>query len=140
MNEPTTINGGISFDDRGSVSFVNDFDFSDVKRFYYISNIRKNYIRAWHGHEKEGKFFLATLGQFRVGAVNLETDELQVRYLNGAKPQILYIPPGYANGLQNLTEDNNLMVFSTSTLKESLGDDIRFPWDKWDIWGMEDYR
>lgn len=140
MNEPTIINGGISFDDRGSVSFVNDFDFSDVKRFYCISNIRKNYIRAWHGHEKEGKFFLAALGQFRVGTVNLETNELKVHYLNSVKPQVLYVPPGYANGLQNLTEGNSLMVFSTSTLKESLGDDTRFPWDKWDIWGMEDYR
>ena len=140
MDKPDIENGGIAFDDRGSVSFVNDFTFDTVKRFYSVSNIRKNYIRAWHGHKKEGKFFLVTLGQFRIGTVNLETDEVQVRYLNAMKPQVLYIPPGYANGLQNLTEENSLMVFSTSTLEESLGDDIRFPWDEWDIWGMEDYR
>lgn len=140
MDKPTIISGGIAFDDRGSVSFINDFTFDEVKRFYSVSNIRKNYIRAWHGHQKEAKFFLATLGQFRVGTVNLKTDELQVLHLHASKPQVLYIPPGYANGLQNLTEENNLMVFSTSTLEESLGDDTRFPWDKWDIWDMEDYR
>lgn len=140
MLETKIINGGISFDDRGSVSFVNEFDFSQVNRFYCISNIRKNYIRAWHGHEKEGKFFFVTSGHFRIGAVNLETKEIHVKYLNGLKPQVLFIPPGYANGLQNLTEDNNLMVFSTATLEESVGDDIRFPWDEWDIWELENYR
>lgn len=140
MNEPKIIDGGIAFDDRGSVSFVNEFNFDDIKRFYCINNIRKNYIRAWHGHEKEGKYFYVTQGLFRIGATNLQTEEVKVFYLNSSKPQVLFIPPGYANGFQNMTELNNIMVFSTSSLEDSLGDDIRLSWDKWDIWGMEDYR
>jgi len=31
------------------------------------------------------------------------------------------------------------MFFSTTTLEESLGDDIRQEYNKWDIW-QEDYR
>ena len=85
MNKPTIINGGISFDDRGSVSFVNEFDFLNVKRFYCISNIRKNYIRAWHGHKKEAKYLYATNGTFRVGAVDMETEECKVFYLDSRK-------------------------------------------------------
>ena len=142
MREPQIINGGIAFDDRGSVSFCNDFLFKDlgVERFYHISNRRKDYIRAWHGHEKESKYMYAADGTFRVGAANMETDEVKTFYLDSRKPQLLFIPAGYANGFQNLTENNQLIIFSTSTLEESLGDDIRFEWRKWNIWNNEDYR
>ena len=142
MHSPKIINGGISFDDRGSVSFCNDFLFKEfgIKRFYHISNIRKNYIRAWHGHKKEGKYIYAADGTFRVGAVNMETEEVNKFYLDSRKPQLLYIPEGYANGFQNLTENNQLIIFSTSSLEESLGDDIRFDFGKWHIWNNEDYR
>jgi dTDP-4-dehydrorhamnose 3,5-epimerase-like enzyme len=141
-DNPHILNGGIAFDDRGSVSFCNDFLFQEaqVKRFYHISNIRKDYIRAWHGHHKEAKYMYSADGTFRVGAVNMETEEQSVFYLDSRKPQLLYIPSGYANGFQNLTENNQLMIFSTSTLEESLGDDTRFDWRKWNIWNKEDYR
>jgi len=79
-------------------------------------------------------------GTFRVGTVHMETQEQKVFYLDSKKPQLLYIPAGYANGFQNLTENNQLVIFSTSTLEESLGDDIRFDWSKWNIWNNEDYR
>lgn len=59
--------------------------------------------------------------------------------LSSEKPSILYIPPGYANGFKTLTEDTILMFFSTSTLEESKGDDIRFDWDYFgcDFWKAE---
>ena len=37
-------------------------------------------------------------------------------------------------------EENSITVFSTSSLEDSLGDDIRLPWDKWDIWDLNNYR
>ena len=38
--------GGQAVDDRGTVSFVNDFDFNNVKRFYQVENHRRGFIRA----------------------------------------------------------------------------------------------
>jgi hypothetical protein len=38
-----------------------------------------------------------------------------------------------------LDENTIIQYFSTSSLEESLGDDIRFKHDKWDIWKSE-YR
>ena len=38
MKEVNLINGGVAVDDRGSVRFVNDFDFEGVKRFYQVQN------------------------------------------------------------------------------------------------------
>jgi dTDP-4-dehydrorhamnose 3,5-epimerase len=52
------IEGGLAVDDRGSIVFVNDFSFKDVKRFYQLENFSTNTIRAWHGHQKEGKYIL----------------------------------------------------------------------------------
>ena len=51
MNKETKIyQGGISVDDRGSVRFVNEFQFQNVKRFYQVENHKSGFIRAWHGH------------------------------------------------------------------------------------------
>ncbi len=39
----------------------------------------------------------------------------------------------------DIEENTKIIFFSTSTLEESLGDDIREDHDKWNIWN-EDYR
>ena len=131
------LNGGIAVDDRGQVSFVNDFNFSDVSRFYMVENHEKGFIRAWHGHEKEGKYVFVPSGAILIGAVNLETEDIDRCVLSSSKPQVLHIPPGYANGFMNLQDNTKVIFFSTSTLEDSMGDDIRFEWDKWNIWDID---
>jgi dTDP-4-dehydrorhamnose 3,5-epimerase len=129
--------GDISVDDRGRVSYINDFDFKDVKRFYMVENHEQGFIRAWHGHKKEGKYVYVPSGAILIGAVNLETEEVERFVLSSSKPQVLFIPPGYANGFMNLQNNTKVIFFSTSTLEDSMGDDIRFEWDKWNIWDIE---
>jgi len=139
--ETTTklLNGGLAVDDRGSVSFVNDFTFDGVKRFYQVENHKRGFIRAWHGHVKEGKYVYVCQGSALIGAVNLETEEIQKFVLSSKSPKILWIPPNYANGFKSLEENTKIIFFSTSTLEESVGDDIRFDYAKWNIWD-EEYR
>jgi dTDP-4-dehydrorhamnose 3,5-epimerase-like enzyme len=139
MSLTKLINGGVSVDDRGSVRFVNDFNFNGVKRFYQVENHSKGFIRAWHGHKKEGKYVYVVNGSALVGVVNMETEEVNKFVLSSQTPKVLWIPPGYFNGFKSLEEGTKIIFFSTSTLEESLGDDIRMPHDKWDIWS-EDYR
>lgn len=138
------IDGGLSVDDRGIVTFVNDFDFKDVKRFYMVQNHAKGFIRAWHGHLKEGKYVLVVKGTIMLATIELNDRGTPIGVpvagiLTDQKPAILYIPPRQANGFKTLTDDARVMFFSTTTLEESEGDDIRFPARKWDIW-QEDYR
>ena len=137
--KPELMNGGLAVDDRGMVRFVNDFSFTDIKRFYQVSNHKRDYIRAWHGHNHEQKYVYVAKGTALVGAVNMQTEEIFKFILSDKKPCILKIPSGFANGFKTLEEDTQILFFSTSTLQESLNDDIRFPWDKWNIWN-EDYR
>ncbi len=140
-DEPTLIEGGIAVDDRGSLSFVNPFDFVGVKRFYAITNHRQGFVRAWHGHKKEAKFVYVASGAAIVAAVKIDdwtkpSKDLPVkRYvLSANKPSLLHIPAGYANGFMNLTEDARLFYFSTTTIEESKGDDYRFDSRLWDCW------
>ena len=158
MSECKIISGGIAGDDRGFVRFVNDFDpmTAGIRRFYQVENHRAGFIRAWHGHVKEGKYVYVPRGAALIGAIkmNLEgmglgeccpraeyvlCEEIQKFVLTGSIPKVLYIPPGYANGFKTLTDDAILMFFSTSTLEESKGDDIRFPYRLDNFW-TEDYR
>jgi dTDP-4-dehydrorhamnose 3,5-epimerase len=133
------ISGGKVIDDRGSVAFINDFSFSSIKRFYQVENHKKNFIRAWHGHKKEAKYVYVASGVALIGTVNLTSNEIYRVILSAEKPQVLYIPSNHANGFMNLAHHTIVQFFSTSSLDDSLIDDIRFPWNKWNIWNV-DYR
>jgi dTDP-4-dehydrorhamnose 3,5-epimerase-like enzyme len=133
------LNGDLETDDRGTIRFVNDFDFKNVKRFYQINNHNKGFIRAWHGHKKEDKYIYVASGSALVGVVNLKTEEMEKYVLTAKKPRVLWVPAGNANGIMNLEDDTTVIVFSSKTLEESKDDDLRFPYDKWNIWDIE-YR
>jgi len=138
---PCLIEGGSSVDKRGTISFVNDFDFIKIKRFYIIDNGKKGAVRAWHGHKHEEKYVFAVSGDAQVGAVKIDnwknpTKKTKVYsfLLSSKKPAILHIPEGYANGCKSLTKNAKLIFFSTSTLDQSKKDDISFDSRYWDIW------
>ncbi len=145
MEKPTMIPGGIAVDDRGSVSFVNEFNFNGVKRFYMVANHKSGFVRAWHGHKREGKYVTVVKGAALLGAVKIDDwtnpsqDAQPEKYVLAAgKPGILYIPPGYANGFMSLTKATQVIFYSTATVEESKGDDYRFNARHWDIWEIEE--
>ena len=138
---PHIIEGGLGVDDRGEVAFVNDFHFDGVKRFYMVSNHRAGFVRAWHAHRREAKYVTAVQGAAVVAAVavdNWQTPSKEApvnRYvLSADKPSVVFIPAGYANGFMSLTADTKLVYFSTSTVEDSRGDDVRFDARYWDPW------
>jgi len=139
------IQGGIAVDDRGSVGFVNDFDFRNVKRFYTVENHQQGFVRAWHAHKKEMKYVMVVAGSVLVGTVKIDDWDNPSResvpekfVLSDRKPCVLYIPSGYANGFMSLTADAKIMFFSSSSLEESVGDDFRYSARYWDIWQVEE--
>jgi len=143
MALPRLIEGGLAVDDRGAVSFVNDFDFAGVKRFYTVTNHRAGFVRAWHAHRHEAKYVTVLQGAAIIGVVEIDDWENPSRekkvhryILSSSKPSVIYIPPGYANGFMSLTKDTLLVFFSTATLEESRGDDVRYDARYWDIWGV----
>ena len=139
------IKGAVHVDDRGEVGFVNDFDFDGVKRFYTIRNHRVGFVRAWHAHKREAKYVTVLGGSALVGVVKIDDWEKPSKdavvskfVLSARKPSVLAIPPGHANGMITLSKGAIITVFSTSTLDESLNDDIRYNSRYWDIWNVEE--
>ncbi len=145
MKEPKLIKGDIFVDDRGEVSFVNHFDFKDIKRFYIIENHKQGFIRAWHAHKKEIKYFIVIKGAALICGVRIDNWDNPSKNLNvhrfvlsEKKPSILHLPEGYANGFMPLTENTKIIVFSTSTLEDSKKDDFRFHSHYWNPWTVEE--
>ena len=143
--KPRIIDGGLAIDDRGRVAFVNDFDFKNVKRFYIVSSHQTGFVRAWHAHKKEAKYIMVIKGAAVVAAVVIDDFEkpskeakVHRHVLSENIPRLFYIPAGYANGFMSLTKNAQLIFFSTSTLDESEGDDIRYNSRYWDIWSVEE--
>ncbi|OGN16253.1 MAG: sugar epimerase [Candidatus Yanofskybacteria bacterium RIFCSPHIGHO2_02_FULL_50_12] len=146
LNKPQIIEGGLAVDDRGQLSFANNFDFKGVKRFYMVENFSTDTIRAFHGHLKEVKYVFVVSGSAIVAAVELDNikkpskkNSVHRYVLSARKPTILYVPAGYANGFKALEPDTKIIFFSTSTMEESKGDDFRFPADYWgaNVWHVE---
>lgn len=119
------INGDQSIDKRGKVTFINDFDFKDVKRFYMVENRWIESPRAWHGHKVEAKYVYVPVGTAKIMIKDMETGEREDYFLSAEKPQVLYIPPGKYNGSESLVEGTKIIYFSTATLEESKNDDYR---------------
>lgn len=139
------IQGRAAVDDRGAVGFVNDFDFSGVKRFYSVENHRQGFVRAWHGHKRESKHCTVVQGAMLVCCIDIDdwanpSLDLPVhRYvLSERNPAVLSIPAGHVNGFMSLTANAKIIFFSTATLQESEQDDIRFPARRWDPWRVEE--
>ena len=142
MTFPKLLQGKKSTDKRGEIKFVNDFNFKNIKRFYEVEH--KNITpRAFHGHFKEAKYVFVASGRALVCLVklskNLTNDKnpmIHKYILESNNPQVLYIPPGYANGFKVLSKNTKLIFFSTLTLEQSKKDDCRYPYDQWgkEIW------
>lgn len=142
---PQLLKGGLAVDDRGTVGFVNDFNFDGVKRFYTVENHKQGFVRAWHAHRNESKYVMVVKGSAVIGAVQIDNWEmpssnLKVHrfVLSEKNPSVLFIPVGYANGFMSLTEDTKIIFFSTSELKDSLNDDVRYDAHYWDPWKVEE--
>lgn len=140
MEDVKVIEGKIAVDDRGTVKFINDFNFKGVKRFYQVENHNRNMVRAWHCHNYEGKYVYVVKGAVLIGTIKDFENKNSVPQkfiLCEELPKILWIPPKHGNGFMTLRNDTIIQFFSTATLEESMDDDIRLPFDKWWIWDIE---
>lgn len=137
---PKIIQGGNFSDHRGTISYVNDFKFSDIERFYIISNSEGNPIRAWQGHKLDTKNFYCLTGSFNIHFIKIDnwenpSKELTVEtiYVSANDSKIVHIPAGYANAIESLEKDSKLISFSTLPLANVGDDEVRYASDYWKI-------
>ncbi|WP_428231319.1 WxcM-like domain-containing protein [Flavobacterium sp.] len=139
---PKIIQGGNFSDQRGTISYVNDFKFTDIERFYIISNSEQNPIRAWQGHKLDTKNFYCLKGSFNIHFIKIDNWEnpskdlaIETVFVSESESKIVHIPAGYANAVESLEKDSKLISFSTLPLAYVVEDDIRYPSNYWKING-----
>lgn len=132
------IKGGLHVDERGVVSFVNDFDFKGVDRFYTVKAHKTGESRGWIGHQRDHKWFTALAGALVVAVVapddwqNPSRDLPVQRFtLSKVQPAILHVPPGHATASIMLTDDALLGIFSSGRIADTANDDWRFDVGMW---------
>ncbi len=140
-DKPQIIDGGIFSDNRGNLTFVNDFVFDDVKRFYVIEHPDTATVRAWQGHIVEKKYFYVVTGSFCVAWVKIDdwdnpSADLKAEYeiLSADKSRILSVPAGYANGIKALEIPAKILILSSLTLEESVNEKTRYASHLWLDW------
>jgi len=137
-NSPSLIVGGQHIDERGALSFFNDFDMAKIKRFYIVEHCNRSVFRAWQGHQYEQKWFSVLLGAFQLAIVKPDIWEVPSKQivptayrLSERVHQILHVPGGYVTGFCALESNSKMIVFSDKTLEESKLDDFRFDSNYW---------
>ena len=132
------IQGGNFSDHRGTLSYVNDFSFKDIERFYIISNSDTHPLRAWQGHKLDAKNFYCLSGSFRIHYVKIDNWEnpskdltIETVTLTESESKMLHIPAGYANAIESLGPDSKLISFSTLPLSNVSEDDVRYDANYW---------
>lgn len=138
--EPKIIQGGKFSDHRGSISYVNDFSFTDIERFYIISNSDENPIRAWQGHKLDAKNFYCLTGSFKIHFVKVDNWEnpskdlpVETILVSESDSKVVHIPSGCANAIESLESNSKLISFSTLPLTKVREDDVRYEINYWKI-------
>ena len=143
INTPKLINKRLDTfkDNRGSLEYLNELDFSYFKRFYFITHSTTQSVRAWQGHPKESKVFIPTRGSFVIAVVKIDDFESpskdlkpNIFRLSSCQKSALIIPDGYANGLKAIVPDSELLVLSEFELVQSVNEKIRFDQNLWINW------
>ena len=126
------IEGGKFKDDRGEIRFVNDFDMTEVKRFYTIFHPDTSIIRAWQGHKIEKRWFTAVKGSFKIEVIKIDnwlspSKSLvkNIFTINDDNLEIFFLPNGYISSIQSLIKDSKLLVMSDYLLNE-VQDEYKF--------------
>jgi dTDP-4-dehydrorhamnose 3,5-epimerase-like enzyme len=119
-------------DDRGIITFNNEFDSSAIKRIYTIENSSTDFIRGWQGHRIEQRWFACMKGNFEVSVIKVDDFEkpskdltVQKYILTDEVLTYLLIPAGYITAIQSKAEGSKLLVLSDYRLGE-IADEYRY--------------
>lgn len=129
------LKGDFYQDERGVITYNNNFDASIIKRIYTIENSSIDLIRGWQGHKIEQRWFATMLGSFEIDVIKLDNFEKPSKDLIISKYTLtdknltyLHIPQGYITAIRAIDKNSKLLVLSDYALGE-VNDEYRFPID-----------
>ncbi len=122
-------------DQRGIITYNNDFDASQIKRIYTIENISPDFIRGWQGHAVEQRWFACMKGSFKICVIEVDDFEqpsrdlkIQTYELSDKELTYLHVKAGCITAIQSLEENSKLLVLADYAIGE-IQDEYRFDLD-----------
>lgn len=135
ISNPNYLEGKRYQDERGMITFNNDFDASQIKRIYTIENHSTDFIRGWQGHKIEQRWFACMKGSFEISVIEVDDFEKPSKDLTITKYVLtdevltyLHIPSGYITAIQSKENSSKLLILADYGLGE-IKDEYRFPID-----------
>ncbi|MGO4709162.1 WxcM-like domain-containing protein [Chryseobacterium sp. 2TAF14] len=132
ISNPQYLKGNKHQDERGIITYNNDFDASQIKRIYTIENHSTDFIRGWQGHQVEQRWFACMKGSFEISVILVDDFEnpskdltIQKYLLSDDVLTYLHVPAGHVTAIQAKSEGSKLLVFVNYHLNE-LNDEYRF--------------
>lgn len=132
---PQYLNGNKHSDERGTLTYNNDFDVSAVKRIYSIENASTDFVRGWQGHAIEQRWFAAMIGSFQISIIKVDdfdrpSKDLPIEkfLLNDNMLTYLHVPAGYITAIKALESLSKLLVLADYGVGE-IRDEYRFELD-----------
>lgn len=129
---PKYLEGKKHQDERGIITYNNDFDASQIKRIYTIENHSTDFIRGWQGHKFEKRWFASMKGRFEISVIviddftNPSKDLIIQKYLlTDDVLTYLHIPSGCITAIQAKEEGSKLLVLADYGLGE-INDEYRY--------------
>jgi len=123
-------------DERGTITFFNDFDMREVKRFYRIKQHDNSAVRGWRGHKVEQRWFQVCSGTFEVKLVKIDNWDSPSEFIKSVQVilkaelnAVLHIPAGFASSLRALSANSEIIVFSDYGIEHAKYDNYLFPPD-----------
>ncbi len=144
--KPFIYESKVSSDDRGTfVPWLQETDKLPyapdlkVKRVYYVYNYGAGVVRGFHFHEREWKIFTICNGSAKFVALDPKNPDEKFTFISSSrKPQVIVVPPGFANGWVSLEPNTILICGSTASFEESINDDKRMdPYKFGDVWAVK---
>lgn len=119
-------------DERGIITYNNDFDVTKIKRIYTIENHSTEYIRGWQGHKIEQRWFACMKGSFEISVIAVDDFNqpsknltIQKYILTDEVLTYLHIPAGCITSIQSKIQQSKLLVLADYSLGE-INDEYRF--------------
>ena len=119
-------------DERGIITYNNDFDATKIKRIYTIENHSTKYIRGWQGHKIEQRWFACMKGSFEISVIvvddfNQPSKNLTIQkyILTDEVLTYLHISAGCITSIQSIVPQSKLLVLADYALGE-INDEYRF--------------
>ncbi|WKW45561.1 WxcM-like domain-containing protein [Myroides sp. JBRI-B21084] len=129
-------------DERGIITYNNDFDASKIKRIYTIENHSTEFIRGWQGHKIEQRWFACMKGSFEISVIQIDDFEKPSKdgiitkyFLAEDVLTYLHVPAGCITAIQAKENNSKLLVLSDYAIGE-INDEYRFEVNYFDTYNQ----